>query len=492
MEIPMARNLRKKLMNSKTGMPKISIFSVPKEVGRVGAAWIKRGILGLPVRYTNSILKDPQIDGPMSESRILDIFGENMIQLFNELGPIYGKAGQTILSRLSPNLHDVADALRLTRLYSDWPAIPWSEVQIILDKEIPSWRQDLIIEAHPLGVASIAQVHGATDKDGKEWVVKILKPDAKKRLNESVDALEQMISTFEPVAVTLVSRRFLKELRELCAGFRCELSLDRERNTIERVREKIGKRRQKLLIIPQVNEPYCTDQVIVIERFRGTPLSDVVNNKVELPAGFKAKLARSMLHELLVQVFELGLFHADPHAGNLMLLDDGAVGLYDWGLAGELLESDRRHIAAILKAVMALDLEMLIDALQVMAEESGVEVSRDKIKKELGSVIRLIKKGREDPENKPSMQQLFEACLKGAARLGINVPEGLLLMVKSLITIEGLAKGIDPKVSMARVATPVLFRAARPGFKDIISMGKKFPKVAKAFFNNGEEKSAED
>ena len=133
---------------------------------------------------------------------------------------------------------------------------------------------------------------------------------------------------------------------------------------------------------------------------------------------------------------------------------------------------------------MALDLEQLIDALQVMAEESGREVSRDKIRKELGAVIRLIKRGREDPEKKASLQQLFEACLKGAARLGIQVPEGLLLMVKCLITIEGLAKGIDPKVSLARVATPVLFRAAKPGIKDLLAMGRRLPDVAKTFFNS--------
>jgi len=87
----------------------------------------------------------------------------------------------------------------------------------------------------------------------------------------------------------------------------------------------------------------------------------------------RQKLARAMLSELLVQVFELGLFHADPHAGNLILLEDGSVGLYDWGLAGELLDSDRRHIAALLKAVIALDLEQLIDAL---VEEHTEDVQR--------------------------------------------------------------------------------------------------------------------
>jgi len=487
----MAKKLRKKLMKSKSSETRQSKLSAPKEIARVGVAWVKHGIFGLPLRYSKAFLRDPQIDGLNSESRILDIFGENAIHLFNDLGPIYGKAGQTILSRLSPAMHEVADSLRLTRLYKDWPPMSFAQIQTILDREIPTWRGRLDIDSQPLGVASIAQVHAAKDLEGKEWVVKVIKPDAKRRLIESVDAIEQVISILEPIAVTLVAKRFLKELRELCCGFRTELSLSRERETIERVSQKLSKRRQKLLVIPEVNGEFCTDSVIVIERFNGIPLSDVVNKKAELSKEFKSKLARTMLHELLVQIFELGVFHADPHAGNLMLLDNGAVGLFDWGLAGELLESDRKHIAAILKSVMAFNIEMLIDALIVMGEESGVELGRDQVKKELGTVIRLIKKGQEDPKNKPSMQQLFEACLKGASRLGIDVPDGLLLMVKCLITIEGLAKGVDPHVSMARIATPVLFRAARPGLKDVFILGRQLPRIAKTFFQTGNSQDEE-
>ncbi len=182
-------------------------------------------------------------------------------------------------------------------------------------------------------------------------------------------------------------------------------------------------------------------------------------------------------------MFELGLFHADPHAGNLILLEDGSVGLFDWGLAGELLESDRRHIASILKAVIALDADQLIDALGEMAEDGGASgISREAIRTELKQVVALIKRGKSDPKWKPSMQQLFEACLKGAARLGIAVPDGLIMMVKALVTIEGLAKGIDPKVSMGRIAGPVLFRAARPGVKDFLALGMRLPQLAKQIF----------
>jgi ubiquinone biosynthesis protein len=460
-----------------------SAVAVPREALRLAHAWVRHGVFGMPARLAMSFIREPAFDGPMSESRFFDAFGENALRLFDDLGPIYGKAGQIVLSRLSPPMQAIAETLRFTRLYKDWPPLGRQEIEAILDREIPAWRAELKVEPSPLGVASIAQVHAAVDREGREWVIKVIKPKARIRLTESVEALEQLIGMFEPLAVTLTTKRLIREMRELCAGFRRELSLSGERETIERVREKLKSRRQKLLVIPVVHPTLNSDTVLTIERFRGTSMAAIVAGKQPLPASVRQKLARTMLQELLVQVFELGLFHADPHAGNLILMDDGNVGLFDWGLSGELLESDRRHIASILKAVIALDMEQLIDALIVMGEEDGRTLTRPEVKKELGAVIALVKKGRTDPTKKPSLQQLFEACLKGASRLGIHVPEGLMMMAKSLITIEGLAKGIDPSVSLARVATPVLWRAARPGLKDLMNMGKRLPQLAKQLWS---------
>lgn len=457
-------------------------LAVPREVTRVTGALIRHGALGFPVEALRSLWERPALDGALSESRLFDLFGDSMLRLFDGLGPIYGKAGQVALSRLSAPLHAMADTLRLTRLYKDWPPLPFGDVEAVLDAEIPRWRLVLKVEAHPLGVASLAQVHGAVDADGRAWVVKIIKPHARRRLLETCAALDQVIAGAEPLAVTLVARRMVRELKELSLGFRRELSLARERETIERVREKIAARRQKLLVIPDVHPELTSENVLVVERFHGTPLSDVVSGKAELSSVARGKLARAMLSELLVQVFELGLFHADPHAGNLIMTDAGAIGLFDWGLAGELLESDRRHIASILKAVISLDFEQLIDALIGMGEEEGKDLAREAVRKELSAVIALIKRGKAEPDKKPSLHQLFEACLRGAARLELKVPEGLLMMAKSLITIEGLAKGLDPDVSLARAATPVLLRAARPTLKDIMALGSRLPSLAKQYF----------
>jgi len=330
----------------------------------------------------------------------------------------------------------------------------------------------------------MAQVHGATDAQGNEWVVKVLKPRSRERLTESVEALEAVCTMVEPLALTLVARRALKELRELSAGLRREMDLAAERDTIISMRERLGKGRQKVLRIPGVHPALGSAGVLVMERFRGTALSAIVSGQAALSPALRQKLAKRVLHELLVQVFEVGLFHGDPHAGNLMLLETGEVGLFDWGLAAELEASDRRHIAAILRSVLALDVEALVDALMVMAEDGGKKVSRSAVRKELAAVIKMAKDGQGEGAKKPSLRELFETSLNGAERLGIPVPQGLLMMAKSLMTIEGLARGLDPDVSMLRIATPVLFRAASPGFKDFVSLAAKLPFLARRYFGS--------
>ena len=461
---------------------KVGPLAIPREITRLTQAWWQYGVFGLPSSLTKSLLKDASLDSVFNEKRLYEIFGDNALRLFDALGPIYGKAGQMALSRMSPSAHAVADNLHLTRLYKDWPAMPWSQVKKLLDAEIPQWRTGLTVEPFPLGVASLAQVHSATSADGRQWVVKVLKPQAKKRMAETTAALEQFINYLQPLALTQVAKRTLKEMRELINSFRRETSLIRERDTIIRLREKLQSRRQGVLMIPEVNRDFCSQHVLTVERFVGVSLAEVVSGKVELPPQFRQKLAKSVLSELLVQVFELGLFHADPHAGNLILTEDGEVGLFDWGLAGELFESDRRYIAAILKAVIALDHEQIIDALVSMGQDAGRDVDREDVRRELKSVAAMIKRGRDDPTKKASLQELLESCLNSAGRLGIPVPDGLLLMAKSLVTIEGLARGIDPQVSLARVATPVLFKAAKPGWKEVVAFSRRLPGLVRKSF----------
>ncbi len=450
------------------------IKSVRTEFMSISKAWFRHGPITLPLK----LLRAGSSKG--EEGRVKEIknaLGDSLLNVFDALGPVYGKAAQVAMSRLTPGMHRFAESLELTRLYGDWPAIDSVVIESLLDREIPLWRSEFTLKKVPIGVASLGQVHEITDLHGRVWVLKIIKPHSRKRLEESLSALENLLEAFTPLAMTAASKKAVKECRELMLGLRAEIDLDRERKTIEQMQRKLTARQKSVLRIPEVYREYCTKNVLIIERFEGVPLSKVVADHEILPAAQRKKLARKILQELLVQVFEVGLFHGDPHAGNLILLEDGSIGLFDWGLAGELLESDRRHIAGMLKAVIALDMDQLVKVLIVMAQEEGQELSEDKVRRELKRLSKMT--FNKEAAKKPSLHQVINACLKAANRLHIPVPNGLLLMAKSLITIEGLAKGIDPEVSMKRIAAPVLFRAARPGFRDFFAIAKRIPDLIK-------------
>ena len=276
--------------------------------------------------------------------------GDSIIEVFDKLGPVYGKMGQVYLSRLNKDQQKSAENWNLNRLYSDWPPLETAEIETILDTEIPEWRLEFRLDKHPLGVASIAQVHVLVrEKDNKEFVVKVLKPSSVQRLLSTTSALKQICNSLQVVAVTKASKKTVKELGEFISALEDEVSLTAEKENLLKMKKKLDKRKNKVLRLPEIDPKFCSDKVIVMEKFNGPSLADIVAGRVELTKEKKRLLARKILKELLIQVFEIGLFHGDPHAGNLILLDDGSVGLFDWGLAGELTETDRVHIASILK-----------------------------------------------------------------------------------------------------------------------------------------------
>ena len=448
-----------------------SPFGFGREALRLGGAWSKTLAVSLPAA---SWKKWREKASMTSQQAWADILGESCLSFLDEAGPFYGKIMQIILSRLDGPGHSWAQQWQLTRVYSDWPALNFEQIKAILDEDIPNWQDEMTIEEQALGVASMGQVHGARGKNGQEWVVKILKPRAVKRLEETLSTLRSAIDGFSLMALPRKQKRVLRELDIFVKSLQLECSLLNEKKAIDKMRSLCKKKSLSRVVIPKVWEKMCTERVLVVERFRGLTFQDLVEGKGNLSASQRQELARDVMRELLSQVFDLGFFHADPHAGNLILLEDGRVGLFDWGLSGELSRSDRDHIASMLRAVMSRDLMELARALQRMAVDAGMKraPSAHVIWAELQKMLEQFKKEHAGKglAKSLSIEQLVGACMQSADRLQIPLPVGLLLMMKSLVTIEGLAKGIDPDISMARVAGPVLWRAARPGIKDILRM----------------------
>lgn len=475
MEQPSLKNLETSFLASP--------LALAKELFKVSRLLTNYSTVYLPKHSFKKLGQSIGSQNQFNPSSLWTIVGDSLLDLLNELGPVYGKIAQTALSRQTNKSQKILAKANIGRVYGDWPALPFEEIEEILNQEIPGWRGNLRIDPIPLGVASIGQVHSAKDHQGNKWVVKIVKPEAEARLKEATDALLQLTSWLKPLALTHASKRQLAELQSFCRELAGEVDLSREAATIEKLLNKTKDRKNTIIRIPKLHPDFQSSKVLVCERFIGIALSDLVSKPELISESLRRKLASRLLSEMLVQIFELGLFHADPHAGNLILLPDESLGLFDWGLAGQMDEHSRKHIAAILKAVVRKDLDLLANALVSMGAASGrKDLSKERVLKELQKLAKTFQNSKtETKKAKKNLPAILNECLGACDRLDLPVPQNLLLLAKSLLTIEGLAKGLDPEISLGKAAFPYLFKAMKPGFGDLFAMGKNIGFFARAF-----------
>ena len=402
-----------------------------------------------------------------------------LVQGCAELGPLYIKLLQILLSQ-DQSFDWVKKNFQLETLLKNLPALDFSEIEHILDEEIPDWRIELKVDPIPIGSASIGQVYKAKDRDGNEWAVKILKPQAARRLRESCDAFLNLTKTLKKVAFNFTQKKILRETELFFSQLRHEASFLRERDNIKKATTLLANSKSDLIAVPKLLEKFCTDRVVVMEYFEGFSVVDVLTKKVQLRAKNQKELAHDLLSELLVQIFELGFFHADPHAGNIMILKRGGIGLFDWGLVGQFEENERLFIAAVLKSILTLDKEKLVQAILELVHHQGQKkVTFAKVQKEVDHVIAETKKGNGKEKPIKSLGQAIEICVLAAERLKVSLPEGLILMIKTLITVEGLTKNIDSDISMLHAAIPVLLRTAKPSSSDFLKLLWKSPRFLK-------------
>ncbi len=208
----------------------------------------------------------------MPDHPLLSLIGDSLLELLSELGPVYGKLAQTLLSRQSQENQALLAKSHVNRVYGDWPALPYAEIEKILNQEIPDWRKELRVHPIPLGVASIGQVHAATDHTGQEWVIKVVKPAAEKRLKETSAALKQFLTWLKPLtSVSKSAQRKVKEIDSFCLALEDELDLLKESENIQKIREKIGEKKGQIIRLPKIHPSLGSARVLVCERFKGIP-----------------------------------------------------------------------------------------------------------------------------------------------------------------------------------------------------------------------------
>ena len=378
--------------------------------------------------------------------------GERLRLALQELGPVYVKFGQILSTRRDLLPQDIADELAL--LQDQVPPFPGEQARDIIEEALGESVTSVFaaFDTTPLASASIAQVHPATLHDGREAVVKVVRPGIEKQLREDIDLLKSIARLAEKVLQGGARIQPLKVVREFETVVFDELDMQREAANASILRRNFSG--SKDLYIPEVYWPWCTHRVMVMERVSGLAVGDIENLKKH-NVNLK-KLARRGVRVFYTQVFRDNLFHADLHPGNILVdasnPDDPTYIAMDFGIVASLSTEDLYYIAENFRALFNQDYRR-VAALHIDAGWVPEDTRLD----ELEAAVRSVGEPNfTRPLNEVSFGKVLFDLFHVAHRFQLTLQPQLLMLQKTLLNVEGLARQLDPELDIWGVAKPEL------------------------------------
>jgi ubiquinone biosynthesis protein len=380
--------------------------------------------------------------------------GERLRMALEELGPIFVKFGQVLSTRRDLMPPDIAD--ELARLQDRVPPFSSDLAIAQITKSLRAHPDQLFatFDRAPVASASIAQVHFATLKDGKEVAVKVLRPGMKKSIDEDVDLMH--------IAAELIGRVWAESKRlkpkEVVAEFdkylHDELDLMREAANASQLRRNFAS--SHLLLVPEMYWDYCSSSVIVMERMHGIPVSQI--DRLAAEGVDLKKLSSDGVEIFFTQVFRDGFFHADMHPGNILVsVDPATFGRYialDFGIVGTLNDFDKDYLSQNFLAFFRRDYKRVAEA----HIESGWAPRETRVD-ELEAAVRACCEPIFDrPLKDISFGQILLRLFQTSRRFNVEVQPQLVLLQKTLLNIEGLGRQLDPDLDLWKTAKPYLER----------------------------------
>ena len=384
--------------------------------------------------------------------------GRRLREALETLGPIFVKFGQVLSTRRDLVPLDIAD--ELARLQDRVPPFSSDDAVREIERSLGRSIDELFnsFEKQPVASASIAQVHLATLKDGREVAVKVLRPGVEAAIARDVALLE--------TAAWLVERlwadgRRLKP-RQVVAEFARhlddELDLMREAANASQLRRNFAG--SPLLLVPEVHWELCGRRVMVMERMKGVPISQkkvLLESGIDVPA-----LARHGVEIFFTQVFRDGFFHADMHPGNILVqvVEDAAGakrGRYvalDFGIMGTMTDADKQYLARNFLAFFNRDYKRVAQAhLDAGWVPPGTRVDEFEV-----AIRAVCEPVFARPLKEIYFGRLLLRLFQTARRFNMEVQPQLVLLQKTLLNIEGLGRELDPDLDLWATAKPYLER----------------------------------
>ena len=378
--------------------------------------------------------------------------GARLRMALERLGPIFVKFGQVLSTRRDLLPLDVAD--ELAHLQDRVPPFPGVQAVAMVEKAFGRRLAEIFddFDRVPVASASIAQVHFATLKSGREVAVKVLRPGMLEVIEHDLMLLHQLARVVEWVWADGKRLKPREVVAEFDVYLHDELDLVREAANAAQLRRNM--QGLDLVMVPEMVWDFCTSTVLVMERMHGVPISQVARLReagVDIP-----KLARDGVTIFFTQVFRDGFFHADMHPGNIMVsLAPRSFGRYialDFGIVGTLTDWDKEYLAQNFLAFFRRDYKRVAE----LHVESGWVPPNTRVDA-LESAIRAVCEPHFDrPLKDISLGQVLMRLFQTSRRFNVEIQPQLVLLQKTLLNIEGLGRQLDPELDLWATAKPFL------------------------------------
>ncbi len=401
--------------------------------------------LSFMLKYWNSDLLNETASNAMEEetARKFDDFEqspEELVEDLKQMGPTYVKLGQLLSTR--PDLLPDRYLEALATLQDDNPTIPYEEVQEIVENELGTKISKAFnyFEEEPLASASIGQVHLAELRSGKKVAVKVQRPGIRKKFMEDLDTLEEMAGL--AVKHTDVGKKYgfsdvLGELRRIMLH---ELDYLREANNL--VTLGINLKEYRRLIVPQPIPDYTTSKVLTMEYVKGKKITSI--SPLKKTENDYTALVDEFIEAYLKQIVSDGFVHADPHPGNIHLLENEKIALMDLGMVAQFSKKMKDYLLRLLLGLSKNDGEEIATILLSMSE-----ITEHASEKEFRRQISImVQESSHSTAQDMQTGKLLIQMNRSAARNGILLPVEVNILGKILLNMDQIIAFLAPEYDL--------------------------------------------
>jgi len=399
---------------------------------------------------------------------------ERLRHALEDLGPTFVKFGQILSLRgdLLP-----ADLIsELEKLQDSVAPVPLDEIMGVLEKALGKPLDEIfsVIEEESLAAGSLAQVHRAVLKEENLPVaLKIRRPDIVRTVEIDLQILEGAAPYLSEHLEFVRTYDFINLVKELKRALLRELNFTLEARNMQIISQNMAG--EKGVIIPEVFELWTRPSVLTMDLIEGVKLKDL---KAENIAD-REQLAQTGLRLVVKQVLESGFFHADPHPGNFLIIEDKELCLLDWGVVGILPSETRYELVELISAIVDMEAEKVFDLLISLTSANVSQINERLLLRDILEILHLY---HSVPVGKLDLGQLLMDLNSMLRTHHIKLPSDMALMFKTMVTAEGTARKLYPELDVIAEIEPFIRKLSTERWKPS-QVWRRFARQLRLYFN---------